>query len=494
MRKVGFIMFLGLVTILASQNAWAIKDVVTGTGAASTTIATEVIDPSAGYIHNAAKAVRFKIETGIAAGKRLVVAITNASFENINSLKVCNAGADNTFYNADDTTPIAAPAVTDTTKRRAEFVAPAALAADDEYYISEACGAGAALVIKIDPGATSVAVTVATDDSAETNPSATNKDFYKAQQQFAMSADLNLHTETIDVEKDLQKFVPVDTLGVLNTQTTAYLDNGLATALKAADTNPDIKAVIVTNVLAKFSVLGKMDGIKSIQFVDTKGTPGTTDDVVKGSFTIDPANQKAEGSIKLTDLLNGNIALKLDVDGTKPLESRILSIGASLTPADDVKVGTTLIDGNATAAKTIVGPNVIAAGKEKWQFSINGLQFVAPYVRHDGNVTSALRIENVSGRDTKAWFFVNDTNGEWKLVKTEAVSKGGVLVKTGESLINEAASSGVSLDGTKGFAVWGVVKGAPGDNKNITVYGSQQYVTGAFRPLPIQVLFGSWTE
>jgi len=197
--------------------------------------------------------------------------------------------------------------------------------------------------------------------------------------------------------------------------------------------------------------------------------------------------------MKLDDLLKKKVAIKLTVDGSTPLEDRTFSINAKLSPADDVKVGTTLIDATATAdvAVSNVQGAFIAAGKNIWQFSINGLQFVAPYVRQDATVTSAIRVENAANRDSKVWIFVNN-NGAWSLVNAYNLPKGDNLVLSGQKIMDDAKAKGIILDGTKGFAVWGVVKGLGGDNKNITVYGSQQMIGGSFRPLPIQVHWADW--
>jgi hypothetical protein len=286
--------------------------------------------------------------------------------------------------------------------------------------------------------------------------------------------------------------VPSNTVGIRNTETTAYYDNG-DSGIKAQDNSPDIKAVLISNVSVNFEVTGKMNGIASMKLIDTKGTHDTNDDEDIATFNIDYANNKATASMKLTDLLNKWVAIKLTVDGTTPLEDRRLSINAKLVPADEVKAGTTLIDASSTQNQEVGGGN-IARGKEIFNFTINGLQFVAPYVRSDSVVSSVIRVENVANRDAKVWWFVNN-GGAWSLVGTDDLPKGAVLVKLGQDLINAASTRGITLDGTKGFAVWGVVKTTDAwNNKDITVYGSQQLIGGPFRPLPVQVKWPDYSH
>jgi len=471
-------MISGLALGLMAGSAFAISNVQREGNISKTTIAKEIIDPSAGFIHSAAGGIEFDIDTGISAGKYIAVSITGGKFENVDDLEIVdNTGA----------TVISGPAVYDTNGTWAKFIVPAGgLSLDTNYMIREK---GGGLSIKINPGVTSVAVTVATDDPGETNPSETNSEFYTTQQQFVMIAGNSPVGETIDVEKDLLKFVPTDTWGIKNTETTAYYDNN-GVGIQAMDTNPDIKAVIYSNVGVNFEVTGEMTGINSMTLVDTKGTPQTTDDEDIATFNIDYDNNKATASMKLTDLLNKQVAIKLTVDGTTPLEDRKLSINAKLVPADEVKVATTLIDATSNTDVSVVG-GFIARGKEIFNFDINGLQFVAPYVRADDYVTSVIRVENAANRDSKIWWFVN-SGGEWKLIGTDDLPKGEVIVKLGSDLVTQA---GGLVDGSKGFAVWGIVKTTDRwNNKNITVYGSQQIIGGPFRPLPIQVKWPDWLE
>ena len=470
----------GLTLGLMASSALAITNVERMGNIKQTTIAKEIIDPSAGFIHTAAGGIEFDIENGISGGKYIAVSITGGIIEDIDKLEIVdNTGA----------TVIPAPTVCDENGRWVKFTVPAGgLPAATDYMIQKQ---GGGLTIKINPGVTSVAVSVATDDPNEPNPSETNSEFYTTQQQFVMSAVNTPVRETIDVEKDLLKFVPTDTWGIENTETTAYYDNN-GVGIQAMDTNPDIKAVIYSNVGVNFEVTGKMTGINSMTLVDTKGTEQTTDDEDIATFNIDYDNNKATASMKLTDLLNKQVAIKLTVDGTTPLEDRKLSINAKLVPADEVKVATTLIDATSDTDVAVAGGvGYIAAGKEIFNFEINGLQFVAPYVRADSYVTSVIRIENVANRDSKIWWFVN-SGGEWKLIATDDLPKGEVIVKSGSDLVTQA---GGLVDGSKGFAVWGIVKTTDqSNNKNITVYGSQQMIGGPFRPLPIQVKWPDWCE
>ncbi|MDI6889846.1 MAG: hypothetical protein QMC83_02745 [Thermodesulfovibrionales bacterium] len=470
---------------LMAGSAYGLKNIQRQGNVDTTTIAKEIIDPSVGYTHVGAGAIEFDISSGIANGKKIVFTLTNGTLTNINSLKMCTSAHAAVTANLTSTT---------TDKRRAEFTATGAIAAGPDYYLTDvACGAAQGLSIGIDANASAVTVTIATDDTNEATPQLSNTTFYKAQQQFGLN-DCGSIIDTIDVEADLLKFLAATTASGSDTVSHWEGGNGLATGFKAASSGPTLAAVAYPNVNVNFKVSGNLVGLSSVILVDTKGTPGTGDDVDIATLSINADKTEATGSMKLMDLTAKTVAIKLTVDGSTTLEDRKLSIGATLSTADDVKVSTTLIDSTATTNTLISGAVYIVAGKERVIWDLNGLQFVAPYVRQDSIVTSVIRAENASNKDSKIWWFVNN-GGIWKLVKTDNFTNGSVLLKTGQALIDDAAAAGVTLDATKGFSVWGVVKTTDeGNRKNITVYGSQQLLGGPFRPLPVQVKWADWHE
>jgi hypothetical protein len=473
------ILFLSMVVIgLMAGSAFAIKD-IQRSGVASTTIATEIIDPSAGYTHNAATSLTFTSEATIAALKKVVITLTNGTFTDINNLAF--AGSIAATANLTSTT---------TDKRRAEFTLTFGAVNTEVITISDSTLSG--LTIGIDAGASSVSCTVATDDAAQTNPQKINSAFYKAQQQFGLtSAFTAVVTDTIDVEENLLKLVVNATAGSETTATVAYWAYNIinTTGFLVGSTGPDLAAVSYPNVNVNFTVTGKFDGISSVKIVDVTGTHAAI-----ATLTISSDKTQATGSMKLTALIAAGAAIQFTVDGTTTLEDRKFSFGASLSTADDVKVGTKIFNADSAAESEIASTGLyIAAGKDQLVWVINGLQFIASYVRQDTAVTAVIRVENISSRATKVWFFVNNV-GKWKLVKTDDLADGGVLVKSGQALIDAALIVGVTLNGTTGFAVWGVVKGTPSDNKNITVYSSQQMIGVGFRPLPLQVKGAGWYE
>jgi hypothetical protein len=473
---------LGLLGV--ASDSFAISQ-ITRAGNPSTTIAKELIDPSSGFVHNDAQSIDFRVDNGIAAGKTIMVQIVGGAIQNIGRLQlVCGAAtvADHPSVFGPDYTWV-------------KFTTGAAIAAGTFCRINDpgAAPPDTPLSISINPGVSNVAVTISTDDVNERPISATNSNFYRAEQQFAMTNVNWVVIENIDVEKELLRFVPIDSWGITNTETTAYYDNW-GVGIQAQDNNPEIKVTSISPVSVNFEVTGPMKGIASMKLIDTKGTAGTTDDEDIATFIIDYANNKATASMSLADLLNKWVAIKLTVDGTTPLEDRRLSINAKLVPAGEVKVGTTLIDASSDRDLNLALGGFIARGRDIINLDINGLQFVAPYVRSDSYVSSVIRVENAANSDSKIWWFVNN-NGTWSLVGTDDLPKGAVVVKLGQDLINAASTKGISLDGTKGFAVWGIVKTTDGrNNKNITVYGSQQSIGGSFRPLPIQVRWAGFYE
>jgi len=497
---------LGLLGV--ASNSFAISQ-ITRAGDPTTTIAREIIDPSNGFGHSA-DAIWFEVDgpNGINAGSKITVQITGATIENVNNLQLyCQETGGGSECDGDPTNGEAVPLVNadlwDSNGTWVQFTVPAGGLArsegpgahPDHYFIAEPLpGGGHRLLININPGASNVGVTIATNEAtANENPnSRTNPNFYRAQQQFVMTAGNVDVSETIDVEKDLLKFQPANTAGIRNTETTAYYDNGF-TGIQAQTNVIDIPATQIANVGVNFEVTGKMDGIQSMDLMATQNTPETNDDQNIGPFIIDYANNKATASTNLNNLLNGPVAIKLTINGTTPLEDRRLSINAKLVPApgSDVKFGTTLIDASSDQ-DVPVGAGFIARGRQIFNFDINGLQFVAPYVRSDSGVSSVIRVENAANRDSKIWWFVNN-GGRWSLIGNQDLPKGDVVVKSGQDLISAASTKGIPLDGTKGFAVWGVVKATdPTNNKDITVYGSQQLIGGPFRPLPIQVKGAKW--
>ena len=131
---------------------------------------------------------------------------------------------------------------------------------------------------------------------------------------------------------------------------------------------------------------------------------------------------------------------------------------------------------------------------EKWGYSQTGsFVFKVPYIRSDNRMSSVIRFENAGTSPVKVSLFVDDPNGSgWQFVKVVTVNPGTSAYVLGRDLIAAAQSKGITLDGTKGFAVKGV---SDADENYFTVYASQQYKgTTDFRPLPVKVMNASYKQ
>ena len=130
----------------------------------------------------------------------------------------------------------------------------------------------------------------------------------------------------------------------------------------------------------------------------------------------------------------------------------------------------------------------------EWAYATKGITvFKVPYIRQDSQVTSVIRFENAGTTPINVSLYVNDPNGSgWTYVENVVVDPGTSKAVLGSDLINEAKARGITLDGTKGFAVKGITDA---NQDYLTIYASQEDTSiGSFRPLPVKILDANYQE
>ena len=240
------------------------------------------------------------------------------------------------------------------------------------------------------------------------------------------------------------------------------------------------------NTPVTFTLTGNLKNIASIQIVSSAdGNPNAfVQPAVLGTFAIDndttatvtiPGSTlfvKSNGGVQKT--LTTPIHFKVEI---KPKD------GASLMP------NKFYLSAVMEASSDLANPQNLGWGEIiDWSYDLNSSYvFMAPYLRSDSAVSSVIRFENADETTAAISLYVNDPDGNsWTFVKHITLAAGASTVVSGADFINYAAEKGLTLDGTKGFAVYGI---ANVTSDRLTVYGSQQYKgTTDFRPLPIDVI------
>ncbi len=249
---------------------------------------------------------------------------------------------------------------------------------------------------------------------------------------------------------------------------------------------PSYKVNSLANTNVTFTLTGNLKNIASITLVSSNdGNPGSfVQPAVLGTFSIDYTNNKATVTIPGTTLFvkaNGG----LQVAYNEPIHFKVKitpKSGVALMPnkfslSAVMEAGTDLTNDQALNWGEIID----------WTYNYNASYvFMAPYVRSDSATTSVIRFENASKSPVGVSLYVNDPAGNsWVFIKHITIPAGESTYELGSQFISDAAATaGITLDGTKGFAVYGI---ANANYRTFTVYGSQQYAGAGFRALPIDI-------
>ncbi len=248
---------------------------------------------------------------------------------------------------------------------------------------------------------------------------------------------------------------------------------------------PSYKVQSLANTNTTFTLTGNLKNIASIDLVSSAdGNPGSfVQPAVLGSFAIDYTNNKATVTIPGTTLFvkaNGGV----QISPTTPIHFKI-----KITPKSGVALmpNKFYLSAVMEAGQDLANDQALNWGEIiDWTYNYEASYvFMAPYLRSDSAVTSVIRFENASKAPVGVSLYVNDPAGNsWIFVKHITVNPGESKIEKGADFITAAAAAGITLDGAKGFAVYGIANAV---YNTFTVYGSQQLVGGNFRPLPIDI-------
>ena len=273
------------------------------------------------------------------------------------------------------------------------------------------------------------------------------------------------------------------------TTTECPSDNGLG--LKIVENSdftnyPSYKVNSLANTNVTFTLTGNLKNIASIDLVSsTDGNPGAfVQPANLGTFSIDYTNNTATVTIPGTTLFvvtNGGVQTG---NPAEPIHFKV-----KITPKSGVGLmpNKFYLSAVMEAGSDLANPQALNWGEIiDWTYNYDASYvFMAPYVRSDSSTTSVIRFENASKTAVGVSLYVNDPNGNsWIFVKHITIDPGKTAIEKGADFINDAAAVGITLDGAKGFAVYGI---ANANYRTFTVYGSQQYAGAGFRALPIDI-------
>ncbi len=260
--------------------------------------------------------------------------------------------------------------------------------------------------------------------------------------------------------------------------------------------HPSVSPYKITNLADStvefaLTTTGKLENIEKVELLGWWDGATPADAAVLGTFNIDSQNGVAKLQISGDQLfrkVNGGVQTG---NTHEPIHFSI-----KITPKSGILLQpqkfslTAKITGGQLENEADLSWNDFL----EWTYDTNAaFVFKVPYIRQDSLVTSVIRFENANTADVGVSLYVNTPNGDgWKFVKHITVEPGKAYVVSGSDLINWASDAGITLDGSKGFAVFGV---SDADEQKFTVYASQQMTTnGSFRPLPVKVAEAAFSE
>ncbi len=252
--------------------------------------------------------------------------------------------------------------------------------------------------------------------------------------------------------------------------------------------HPSYKIISLANTDVTFTL--NADSLKNIDKIELLGyglSSGGLDPnaTVLGTFNIDTTTNtatvtipgsalfvKANGGVQVADYMPTHFTIKITPKANTVLMPNEFKLSAVMQAGGDLKNPQNLNWGTFL----------------KWTYNLEAsMVFKVPYIRCDSYVSSVIRFENASAQKALVALFVNDpVTGGWMYVKSLEVPAGGSVAVSGSDIIGYAHDMGITLNGTKGFAVYGLVSST---ESKFTLYASQQVKgSNSFRPLPVKVL------
>jgi len=441
------------------------------------TIAIERVNPTSGYIDDYSHFdVRFTVAQLV--GAQITFTLSGgATFNTPANFRLCNISVPATPHTGTDAQLNAAPTTISGDNTSISYTLAATKAIDDTVYISRTCGAPIAgdLYINVPAGLTAASVIRMSTASSTVNEAGAASQIYGGWQQFRATA-VPAAVNVIDVNKDLKRFVPGAPNDVRSRTNAFTVTNNAAT----------ISALNFAAAQVLMTLNGDMTGISSIQLVTT----GTTTAV--GNFAIGTGT--ATATIGLPAIIAaGALDILFTIDTTTVKDDRAFNIGMTVSPANDIVQGVTLIDINASLP---VGP--IWQGQRAIVWATNGVQFIVAYMRHDASlgISSSIRVENVCGAARNYWLLVNNpATGTWTMIKSKVpIAAGSTTVFLGSGIIADAlvATTPVTLPAT-GFATR-VVVDELNNPQNVAAFATQYIQGSGYRNLEVLKNAGAWTD
>ena len=445
-------------------------------------VATERVSVTTGFIDERSATEKIAITTTAPAlvADRVSFALNNgATFNNPTALKLFRAPLG--FF-ANGNASVGALTVSNNGATIEFDITSAAIVAADVLYVATTAGGPGYVGPQISlPANLSIATTVSVSVAGTTaGEAAVTAVIYSVYQQFTTNYAAN--ARLISINKGLLKFA--DIVGSTDAQSRTMVgrvvtNNALGGDISAINFGP-------ANIV--YTLTGNMGGVTSVQLVNT----ATTTEVVGQAKVINTATNTATITVPLNTVLAAVLGtdILITVNGTTALEERTFDLSVDVVAGGDIVRGVNLV--NATATTGTANPagwaGATFGGKGNLAWTADGLQFIVTYMRNDGEagISSAIRIENVTGANRNYWVLVNNQaagGGKWKMVlATQPILAGNVATLLASDLVVAATAAGVTLPNT-GFAVRVLVdEGA--NTQNVALYATQ-VINGSYRSLQV---------
>lgn len=448
-------------------------------------VATERVSASSGFIdeRSAAERVAVTCTGAIALNDRVSFALNNgATFNNPTALKLFRAPA-GVFGNLAANPSVGALTVSNNGATIEFDITTAGTVATDVLYVAVTAGGtnyvGPQVTIPPSlPVATQISVSVATTAVGELGLSAP---LYSVYQQFTTNYAGN--ARLISINKGLLKFA--DIVGSTDVQSRAMVSRIVTNNAVGGD----ISAINFGPANIVYTLSGNMVGVANVQLVNT----ATTVAVAGQAIVVSIANNTATVTVSLNTVIGVLTDILVTVNGTTALEERSFNLSVDVTAGGDIARGVNMVSAT-TASGTVISTNPVGwagsifGGKANLVWTADGLQFIVAYVRNDptAGITTAIRMENVTGVNRNYWVLVNNqpsAGGKWKMIlTTQPILAGTVVTLLGSDIVTAAAAAGVTIP-TTGTAVRILVDEAA-NPQNIALYATQ-FVGGAYRSLQV---------
>ncbi len=464
---------VGLISTVANVHAYT--HTMTNVG-----VATERVNATFGFIDERSTTEKIAVicTAAAAVGDRVSFALNNgATFNNPTALKLFRAPA-GVFANGN--VSVGALTVSNNGATIEFDITSAAIVATDVLYVAVTAGGAAYVGPQIAlPANLSIATIVSLSVAGTTVGEATiTASVYTVYQQFTTNYAGN--ARLIAINKGLLLFNTI--AGSTDAQSRTMVGGTVTNNAIAGD----VSAINFGPANIVYTLTGNMAGITSVQLVTTT----TATEVAGQAKVVSTATNTATITVPLNTVIGVATDILVTVNGTTALEERTFDLAMDVVAGGDIARGVNLVNATATAGTANPAPwaGATQGGKGNLVWTADGLQFIVTYMRNDATagISSAIRIENVTGANRNYWVLVNNQaagGGKWKMVlTTQPVLAGNVATLLASDLVTAATAAGVTLPST-GFATR-VLVDENVNTQNVAVYATQ-VINGAYRSLQV---------